>query len=87
MALLLEYRTLFRTIASRNLEGSTTAIAVCWVDVIFARLGQTVVNASGILCGVQPSDQDLPEALRAQKTDDMLRAAVQLPGMAGLTYR
>ncbi|KAH9857903.1 hypothetical protein C2E23DRAFT_801926 [Lenzites betulinus] len=79
MALLLEYRTLFRTIASRNLEGSTTAIAVCWVDIILARLGQAVVNASGLLCGVQPSDQDLPEALRAQKTDDMLRAAVQLP--------
>ncbi|KAH9898530.1 hypothetical protein C8Q73DRAFT_685135 [Cubamyces lactineus] len=79
LSLLLQYRVLFRDIASRDPEASTSAITVCWVDVIFARLGQAILRVAGACNGVQPFDSLQPEAVRAQREDDMLRAATQLP--------
>lgn len=80
MALLLQYRVLFRAIASRSMVESSSSIPVCWVDVVLAKLGNAIVQAAGMFYGVQPSENNQPDALRAQRADDMLRAAVQLPG-------
>ncbi|KAI0670029.1 hypothetical protein C8Q78DRAFT_1038833 [Trametes maxima] len=79
LSLLLRYRVLFRDIASRNLGEASSAIAVCWVDVVLAKLGQAIAHTAGMLYGISSSEHDLPIALRAQKEDDLLRAAVQLP--------
>ncbi|KAI0651728.1 Sin-like protein conserved region-domain-containing protein [Trametes meyenii] len=59
------HSVLFRGIASRSLGETSSTIAVCWVDVVLAKLGQAIVHAAA--------------ALRAQKEDDILRSAVQLP--------
>ncbi|KAI8995508.1 hypothetical protein BD414DRAFT_479747 [Trametes punicea] len=77
--LLLSHRVLFRDIAARHLEGSTSAVAVCWVDVVLARLGQAIVRAAGLFHNVLPAEGEHPESLRAKKEDDLLRAATQLP--------
>ncbi|KAI9057102.1 hypothetical protein FKP32DRAFT_1396611 [Trametes sanguinea] len=79
LTLLLEYRAVFREIASRSLQASSTAVAVCWVDVILAKLGQSIITAAGLFYDVTRSDKGQPEALRTQKQEDMLRAAIQLP--------
>ena len=71
---------LFRDIASRELDASTSTITVCWVDVILAKLGQAVLYVAGAFNGIRAFEGEQPEAVRAQKEEDMLRAAVQLPG-------
>lgn len=80
MALLLQYRVLFRAIASRSMVESSSSIPVCWVDVVLAKLGNAVVHAAGMFYGVQPSEPNQLDVVRAQRADGMLRAAVQLPG-------
>ncbi|CDO72363.1 hypothetical protein BN946_scf184977.g60 [Trametes cinnabarina] len=80
LILLLEFRVLFRNIASRHVAASSAGVTICWVDVVLARLGQSIVCAAGMFGDVKSEDANQPEALRAQKEDDMLRAAIQLPG-------
>ncbi|KAI0662697.1 hypothetical protein C8Q70DRAFT_960558 [Cubamyces menziesii] len=79
LSLLLQYRVLFRDIASRELDASTSTITVCWVDVILAKLGQAILYVAGAFNGIRVFEGEQPEAVRAQKEEDMLRAAVQLP--------
>ena len=71
---------LFRDIASRELDASTSTITVCWVDVILAKLGQAILYVTGAFNGIRVFEGEQHEAVRAQKEEDMLRAAVQLPG-------
>ncbi|KAI0757130.1 hypothetical protein C8Q80DRAFT_79276 [Daedaleopsis nitida] len=79
LSLLFEFRAAFHRIAARNTDGPSTSVIVCWADAILAKLGQTIVFASGALYNVSLEEQYQPPSVRAQKDDDMLRAAVQLP--------
>lgn len=78
LAMLFEYRAIIYDIAARNADGQTQI--VCWVDLILAKLSQAVIAAAGSLCGVVHSHRDQPSTILAQRNDDMLRAAAQLPG-------
>ena len=81
LAALFESRAGFHAIAARETahDSSMTTI-VCWADVILARLGQAIITAASTFFGVSPQDREQPQSVRAQKEDDMLRAALQLPG-------
>jgi hypothetical protein len=78
--LLFQYRRLFRVIATRDFKLSPAPLAVvCWVDVVLAKLGDVAAFIAAGLDGDHP-DQSLPESLKAQREEDNLRAAIQLPG-------
>lgn len=49
------------------------------MDVVLARLGDVAAFIAAGLDGDHP-DQSLPESLKAQRDEDNLRAAIQLPG-------
>ncbi|KAH0838421.1 hypothetical protein J3R83DRAFT_6728 [Lanmaoa asiatica] len=77
--LLFQYRRLFRVIATRDLKlGSAPLAIVCWVDVVLAKLGDVAAFIAGGLDRNHPN-QSLPESLKAQREEDNLRAAIQLP--------
>ncbi len=78
LAMLFEYRAVIYGIAARNADGQT--LIVCWADLILAKLGQAVIATAGSLCGVVSPHQDQPSTILAQRDEDMLRAAAQLPG-------
>ena len=84
MTLLFQFRAVFHRIASYNAQGGHTSVVVSWVDVILAKLGHAITLATGALFDVVPIAQDEPHSVRAQREDDMLRAAVQLPGKSGV---
>lgn len=78
--LLFQYRRLFRVIATRDFKLNSTPLAiVCWVDVILAKLGDVVACIAAGLDGDHPG-HSLPGSLKAQREEDNLRAAIQLPG-------
>ncbi|KAF9786112.1 hypothetical protein BJ322DRAFT_1210647 [Thelephora terrestris] len=73
MSLLFEYRTIFRTLAARQVPvGRSPSSVICWVDVVLYRISALVDHPDCILA-------HLP-SLQKQREDDMLRAATQLPG-------
>ncbi|KAF8446093.1 hypothetical protein L210DRAFT_2954583 [Boletus edulis BED1] len=77
--LLFQYRRLFRVIAARDFKlGSAPQAVVCWVDVVLAKLGDVVALIAAGLDGDCPG-HSLPEPLMAQREEDNLRAAIQLP--------
>lgn len=49
------------------------------MDVVLAKLGDVAAFVAAGLEGDHP-DQSLPESLKAQREEDNLRAAIQLPG-------
>ncbi|KIJ68301.1 hypothetical protein HYDPIDRAFT_24595 [Hydnomerulius pinastri MD-312] len=77
--LLFQYRRLFHIIAIGDLRpGSAVPAIVCWVDVILAKLGDvSTLVATGF--HRNSPDQTLPDVLQAQRQEDNLRAAMQLP--------
>ncbi|KAF9240909.1 hypothetical protein BU15DRAFT_73766 [Melanogaster broomeanus] len=77
--LLFQYRRLFHMLAVKDLSpGSAPPAVVCWVDVVLAKLGDvSAVVAAGF--HKNHPDQMLPDVLRAQRQEDNLRAAIQLP--------
>ena len=78
--LLFQYRRLFRVIAARDFPpGTAPSAVVCWVDLLLAKLGDVVAFIAAGL-DVDHPDRSLPESLRAQREEDNLRAAIQLPG-------
>lgn len=79
--LLFEYRAAIYYIAARGADSRT--LIVSWADLILAKLGKAVVAAAGSLCGVASWHQDHPSTILAQRDNDMLRAAAQLPGQHG----
>ena len=80
MTLLFQFRAVFHRIAAYNAGGGYTSVVVSWVDVILAKLGHAITFATGAIFDVLPIAQDEPHSVRTQREDDMLRAAVQLPG-------
>jgi len=80
LTLLFRYRKIFHGIASRALSpGMTSAAVVSWVDVILAKLGETiVVVAAGFHAEGLP--RSMPPMLHHQREEDSLWAASQLPG-------
>lgn len=79
LCVLFDYRRVFHGIAALALApDSAASTVVCWVDVIFAKLSEAVVNLAG---GVFREDLESPsfQNLRAQREDSNLRAAAQLP--------
>ena len=78
--LLFQYRRVFRVIAARDFNLSSAPLAtICWVDLVLAKLGDVAAFIAAGLDGDHP-DRSLPESLRAQREEDNLRAAIQLPG-------
>lgn len=78
--LLFQYRRLFHVIAARDFRPSSAPLAiVCWADVVLAKLGDVVVVIAAGLDEEHP-DHSLPGSLKAQREEDNLRAAIQLPG-------
>lgn len=80
LSLLFKFRALFRFIAASTTVETSTSVIVCWADIILAKLGQAIVAVAGSSFDVASSDHTIPQSVRAQRQDDMLRAAVQLPG-------
>ncbi|KAF8559216.1 hypothetical protein OG21DRAFT_712038 [Imleria badia] len=77
--LLFQYRRLFRVLAARDFKLTSAPLAiVCWVDIVLAKLGDVAALVAAGLDGDHP-DQSLPESLKAQREEDNLRAAIQLP--------
>ncbi|KAI0762859.1 hypothetical protein C8Q74DRAFT_183839 [Fomes fomentarius] len=79
LSLLFQYRVIFNRIAANSTEGSNSSLIITWVDIVLARLGQAITVAAGTFFRVPPIDQHQPMSVRAQREDDILRAAVQLP--------
>ena len=77
---LFELRGVFHAIAMQNMDDrNSSKTIVCWADVVIARLGQAAVIVAGTFFDVAPHDHGQPPSVRAQKDDDVLRAALQLP--------
>ena len=77
---LFELRGAFHAIAMQNMDDrNSSKTIVCWADVVVARLGQVAVVVAGTFFDVAPHDHGQPPSVRAQKDDDALRAALQLP--------
>jgi len=77
MSLLFEYRTVFRTVAARQVPfGYSSSPVICWVDVVLARISALVDHPDCVF-------PHLP-SLQKQREDDTLRAATQLPGLQSL---
>ncbi|TFY52613.1 hypothetical protein EVJ58_g9913 [Rhodofomes roseus] len=80
VALLFAYRQVFYVIAAREVHvGMASSAVVCWVDVVFAKLGEAITT---VAAGSPPStDQsaDLHASMQKQFESHLLRAATQLP--------
>ncbi len=82
LSLLFQYRVIFNRIAANSTEGSNSSLIITWVDIVLARIGQAIIVAAGTFFHVPPIDQHQPPSVRAQREDDILRVAVQLPGIS-----
>ncbi|TFK94334.1 hypothetical protein K466DRAFT_657861 [Polyporus arcularius HHB13444] len=80
LSLLFAFRTLFRAIAASSTDDRNASVIVCWADIIIVKLGQAITIIAGSYFDISTSDQVYPESVLVQREDDMLRAAVQLPG-------
>jgi hypothetical protein len=80
LSMLFQYRKVFHRIAARAVVPGTTAhIIICWVDVLLVKLNETIIFVAG---GFRPGDPDGPSllpSLKAQRENDKLLAAAQLP--------
>jgi len=78
--MLFQYRKVFHHIAAQAVVPGTTApIIICWVDILLVKLSEAIVFVAG---GFRPRDLDEPSllpSLKAQREDDKLLAAAQLP--------
>ncbi len=80
LSLLFAFRTLFRAIAASSTDDRNASVIVCWADIIIVKLGQAITIIAGSYFDISSSDQVYPESVLVRREDDMLRAAVQLPG-------
>lgn len=75
LSTLFAQRAIFHRIAhDATAPDTVSAIVVCWVDDLLARIGDAVATVAG-----SSVEDSLPENLQKQRDDDGLRAAAQLP--------
>ncbi|KAH7883720.1 hypothetical protein F5I97DRAFT_1580022 [Phlebopus sp. FC_14] len=80
MQLLFQYRRIFHFIAMNSVDpGYAVPTVVCWVDVVLAKLGDLSALLAAGFHSYHP-DRTLPDALKARRQEDSIRAAIQLPG-------
>ena len=87
LSTIFKLREAFHCIAARNVEdlhGSTTI--VCWADAFLARLGDAVITIASAYFDVDAQERGEQDSIRAQKNEDMLRAALQLSGVYSQEY-
>lgn len=78
--LLFHHRRVFHSIALRHTAKGSSFIAVCWVDILLAKLAEAVVVVAGAHMTAEYAQNDLPLTIRRQREEDNVRAAAQLPG-------
>lgn len=79
LLLLFEYRKLIRN--GETLAGNAMP-PVCWVDVIFTKLGHAIIKVTTEM-SLRQNDgchQELVGSLKKQREQEWLRTAAQLPG-------
>lgn len=67
------------------LAGFAVPPAVCWADKVLAKLGDLIALVATTFHKRHP-DRIIPGVLLAQRQLDVLKAAIQLPGMAGFEH-
>lgn len=76
---LFQYRHIFHHIASQAVVPGTAApVNICWVDVLLVKLSEAAVFVAGGFC-LSDTERLSLQSLKAQREEDNLLAAAQLP--------